>query len=186
MGSAPKVIIGPPPATLPAPPRIPGRRTVQVNSDGTWTESVIEQPPAQERASERRYGGPDPFRWRYSPPSGTSQGSGSADASSDVTIDASSGMDEAVKRGDELSQAVAAHRGLLYGSGGDLDIGAILSAAERIRALKGYLSGFGAASESSPYPIRTPLVRIAGGRSSARSGANANSSATTGGWDAYQ
>jgi hypothetical protein len=167
-----------------AGPKNPDKRKVAALPDDAADprDFFLRRMPTQERQPP----GPYPFRWRYSPPAGQMQSSGSADSTADFQIDTTSGMDEAIRRGDMLSDAVASHRSMLYGNGGPLDIGSLMGSAERIRALKSYLSAYGTVSESMPHPIKMPMTRIAGGRIGTRSGANASSSATTGGWDAYQ
>lgn len=136
-------------------------------------------------AAQQPYG-PVPFRWRYSPPSINSTARGSADSSVTSQVDTTSGMDEAIRQSGALADTVAGLKAALYGGGGSLDLGSIMAATDRIRALKGYLSAFGPVSESMPYPMRIPLARLAGVSSTSRSSADAQTSTSTGGWDAYQ
>lgn len=126
------------------------------------------------------------FLWRWSPPRLTSNAQ--ADSSSQVSseIDTATGADEAIRRADALSEAVAGRTRLLYGGGDSLDIGAIMAAESQIRNLRNYIQAIGAAGELQPHPFAIPLARLKGVQASDRSGASLDSNATTGGWDAYQ
>lgn len=98
---------------------------------------------------------------------------GGSSSSSSYQLDTTSGMDEAIKRADALAEAVAQRDAAMYGGGAELDMGAAMSSADRIRSLRDYLRQINpGATESNPYPFAVPLVRLGGvsGSSSNQSG----------------
>jgi len=126
------------------------------------------------------------FLWRWSPPRATENFSADSDAQSTAELDTTSGMDEAIRRGDALTQAVGQRNALLFGGGDSLDLGAIMAADAQIRNLRSYLQAIGPVSESRPYASPVPLVRTGRIVNTNRSSARSDGSVTTGGWDAYQ
>lgn len=121
-------------------------------------------------------------RLAYRPPSTTSSSNQSSSTGTDVshTYDYTSGMDEAIKRGDELSGLAAQKKSLMYSG----DIGNLMAAADRIRALKNYLSAYGDVTEDRPFPFAMPMQRLANVRvsRSSNTGTNTGSNTNSGGF----
>lgn len=104
-----------------------------------------------------------------------SHSQGSSSSSENVQLDTTSGMDEAVRRADALSEAVAQRDAAMYGGPGGLDMAAALSATDRIRSLRDYLRAVSdEVTDSNPYPFAVPLLRLGG----VSRGSNANTGTT--------
>jgi len=115
------------------------------------------------------------LRWS---PGGGGNSSATSSSSTDVadTWDYASGMDEAVKRADEMSGLAASKRAMLYGGDKAPDLGSVMAAADRIRALRQYLSAFGDVSEERPFPFAIPMERLANRRISGSSSSSTSQS----------